>query len=61
MKQSIKTCTAAALMCAASWGIAQTAPAPSAAPAMAALTPEQQRFHAIYKELVEINTTNFRR
>lgn len=23
-----------------------------------ALTPEQQRFHAIYKELVEINTTN---
>src|SRR4051812_33911957 len=55
MKQTIKTCTAVALMCAASWSAAQTGPA---APAMEGLTPEQQRFHDIYKELVEINTTN---
>jgi acetylornithine deacetylase/succinyl-diaminopimelate desuccinylase-like protein len=52
MKQSLKICTAVALLCAASWSAAQTAPA------MTALTPEQQRFHDIYKELVEINTTN---
>src|SRR5215217_5202934 len=52
MKQTIKTCTAAAFLCAASLSVAQTAPA------MPPLTPEQQRFHDIYKELVEINTTN---
>src|SRR4051794_30841122 len=55
MKQTIKTCTAAALMCAASWSAAQTG---AAKPAMEGLTAEQQRFHDIYKELVEINTTN---
>ena len=38
------------LCCAAGWAGAQTT-----APA---LTAEQQRFHAIYKELVEINTTD---
>jgi acetylornithine deacetylase/succinyl-diaminopimelate desuccinylase-like protein len=55
MKQTIKTCTAAALMCAASWSAAQTG---AAAPATEGLTAEQQRFHDIYKQLVEINTTN---
>lgn len=52
MKQSLKIGAAVALLCAASWSAAQT---PAAAPA---LTAEQQRFHDIYKELVEINTTN---
>lgn len=52
MKQSLKICTAAALLCASAWSAAQ------GAPAMSALNPEQQRFHDIYKELVEINTTN---
>jgi len=41
------------MLCAASWAGAQPAPAP-----MPPLTPEQQRFHDIYKELVEINTTH---
>ena len=38
-------------------GLASLAGAQTPAPAPA-LTPEQQRFHAIYKELVEINTTH---
>ena len=46
---------AASLLCLAGFAGAQTTPAPAAAPA---LTAEQQRFHAIYKELVEINTTD---
>src|SRR6476620_4700566 len=43
---------AAAALCASAWAGAQTTGA------MPALSPEQQRFHDIYKELVEINTTN---
>ncbi|MBO9649438.1 MAG: M20/M25/M40 family metallo-hydrolase [Variovorax sp.] len=54
MNYKVRHCAAAALLCAASWAGAQpAAPAP-----MPPLTPEQQRFHDIYKELVEINTTH---
>jgi acetylornithine deacetylase/succinyl-diaminopimelate desuccinylase-like protein len=52
MNYKLRHCAAAALMCAASWAGAQT---PTQMPP---LTPEQQRFHDIYKELVEINTTH---
>ena len=52
MNYKLRHCAAAALMCAASWAGAQT---PTQMPP---LTPEQQRFHDIYKELVEINTTD---
>ncbi|MEJ8815999.1 M20/M25/M40 family metallo-hydrolase [Variovorax ureilyticus] len=54
MNDKVRHCAAAAaLLCAATWAGAQPAPAP-----MPPLTPEQQRFHDIYKELVEINTTH---
>ena len=52
MHNKLRLCAAAALLCAASFAGAQT-PAP-----MPPLTPEQRRFHDIYKELVEINTTH---
>ncbi|SCK16093.1 Acetylornithine deacetylase/Succinyl-diaminopimelate desuccinylase [Variovorax sp. HW608] len=56
MNNKVRLGAAAALLCAASWAGAQTA---AAAPApLPPLTPEQQRFHDIYKELVEINTTH---
>jgi acetylornithine deacetylase/succinyl-diaminopimelate desuccinylase-like protein len=52
MNKKVRHCAASALLCAASWAGAQTAAQ------MPPLTPEQQRFHDIYKELVEINTTH---
>lgn len=52
MKNKLRLGAAAALLCMATWAGAQTGGT------MPPLTPEQQRFHDIYKELVEINTTN---
>lgn len=52
MSSPARRITAAALLCAATWAHAQ-APA-----TMPPLNPEQQRFYAIYKQLVEINTTH---
>ena len=51
MKKALRIATVAAL-CASAWASAQTTGA------MPALNAEQQRFHDIYKELVEINTTH---
>jgi acetylornithine deacetylase/succinyl-diaminopimelate desuccinylase-like protein len=52
MKKAIRNCAAMAMLCAAgAVGAQSVADAPK-------LTAEQQRFHDIYKELVEINTTN---
>jgi acetylornithine deacetylase/succinyl-diaminopimelate desuccinylase-like protein len=51
MKKALRIAATAAL-CASAWASAQTTGG------MPALNPEQQRFHDIYKELVEINTTN---
>jgi acetylornithine deacetylase/succinyl-diaminopimelate desuccinylase-like protein len=52
MKKAIMNATIAATLAGSAWAGAQNLPAGTP------LSVEQQRFHDIYKELVEINTTN---
>jgi len=54
--EAVRALVAAVLVTCAAGAIAQSLPASKAPPAT--LTPDQQRFHDIYKELVEINTTH---
>ena len=53
---SVRALVSAAVLACSAGAIAQTIPASKPAPTT--LTPEQQRYHDIYKELVEINTTH---
>jgi len=53
---SVRALVSAAVVACSAGAFAQTIPASK--PASATLTPEQQRYHDIYKELVEINTTH---
>ena len=52
----VRALVSAAVLACSAGAIAQTIPASKPAPTT--LTPEQQRYHDIYKELVEINTTH---
>ena len=52
----VRALVSAAVLACSAGAIAQTIPASKPVPAT--LTPEQQRYHDIYKELVEINTTH---
>lgn len=53
---SVRALVSAAVLACSAGAIAQTIPASKPAPTT--LTPEQQRYHDIYKELVEMNTTH---
>ena len=54
--ESVRALVAAVMVACSAGALAQSLPASKAPPV--SLTPEQQRFHDIYKELVEINTTH---